>query len=237
MKKTSFLVQAVPTTIDLSALMAKRNKVGIKTLNCPVLAATTLCCLSTAAFAAPLSFNAQWSYWSPSSELNNTKGSDSSGYIASTSFEHPVPILPNIRLGLTEANSSEFIETQTDITLYYNVYHSDALKVSLGGGAMQWDLDEGYYEFNDLAILGYSRIEANLPYKGFGTFGELSYALGEKFDKLDWNLGVNYTYSTKLVDVGLQLGYRYQSTTSELLRPVPRDYNSNGLFLGASFSL
>ena len=202
-----------------------------------IIPAAALCCLSSAAFAAPLSFNAQWSYWSPSSSLNGDKASDSSGYFASASFEHPVPILPNIRLGLTEANNSAFIESQTDVTLYYNVYHSDAVKVSLGVGAMEWDLDERYYEFTEYAVLGYSRVEANLPYQGFGTFGELTYAAGEAFDKLDWNLGVNYTYSTSIVNLGLQLGYRYHSTDSDLMRPIQRDYDSKGLFFGVGFTL
>ncbi|WP_413112425.1 hypothetical protein [Thaumasiovibrio sp. DFM-14] len=96
----------------------------------------------------------------------------------STYFEHPVPILPNFRVGFVQVDNAAFIEEPLDLTFYYNILDNRLIKADLGAGAVVWDIDERYYEFSEFAVHAFARVEGNLPITGLGAFGETRIAKG-----------------------------------------------------------
>jgi outer membrane protein len=199
---------------------------------------TTLFVLPSVAHSATsLGFGFDANYWMPSSSFNDSSASSNSAYFASLYFEHPVPVLPNLKVTTSHVDSASFIEDQLDLTFYYNLYNSNLIKASWGLGATVWDIDERYYEFTDYGAHAYGRLEGYLPVTGLSTFGEVSYAMGEKFETTRWDIGLGYTLPIPVVDLGIQLGYRSQSTDAEYVRPLQRDFQSKGIYLGLGFAL
>lgn len=171
---------------------------------------------------------------------NDTK----STYQIGVYFEHPIPLLPNIRLDLTPeasfSGSNEILGTnkvsvnQTDITPYYeildNVIDLDigvtfkVLDVKVEGSANQ--------HLNKTIPMGYVAVGADIPGTGLRIAGDIKY-LGVNGDSFT-DTRIKAAWS---IAAGLQAeaGYRYESLKIADHYNVNADVKFEGPFIGLGY--
>jgi len=162
--------------------------------------------------------------------------SDTSGLQAYVRFEHPIPLVPNIRVARSEISDSSvglltnpvtfngvpFVSGQTvtssidmshtDVTLYYEIVDIGIdLDVGLTGRIMDGELGMGgvIEQTNTILPLIYLAGKAGLPFSGLYLAGDVN-GLGIGDAKIaDYSLKLGWeTDSFILPEVGVELGYR-----------------------------
>lgn len=184
----------------------------------------------------------------------------SGGSYIYVAFEHPIPLLPNIRIARTAIDdtgsgtltsnftyegqtftsgqhvTSEINLTNTDVTLYYEV-------IDVG---MDLDLGiTGRFEKGEVAVnsarrgvsvglpMGYARARFNLPFTGTYLDGNVNFISWSGNQVADYALAVGWqTHTTVLPDVGVELGYRrFSVDVSQSDADVNVDMAVKGVFL------
>lgn len=190
---------------------------------------TALCLASVNVSAAMiLGFGAEVDYYNPtaSGDFNykttntNFDKKSQSGYQIGLYLEHPVPLLPNVRLDLTPESSftgsngvggtNKVSFDQFDITPYYEIL-DNVVDLDIGvtfkvlDGKVEGALNQ---EFSAVIPMGYLSAGIDLVGTGLRIAGDVKYigykgdSLGDSRIKAVWNI-------TKLFQV--QAGYRYQT--------------------------
>lgn len=182
-------------------------------------------------------------------------------------FEHPVPLIPNVKLMRTslelegEGNiDGEFAGTpfDEDVASTFDLSHNDLTLIwglplpipfvdfNFGLTARQFD---GVAEVTG-AVAGtesvdldftmpllYGEVKVDTP---FGIYGQLDVnyiAYGDN-EVQDLSYGIGYTLPIPLVDLGLEAGYRSLSLkTDEDLADIEADADIKGTYVGASLSV
>lgn len=253
-----------------------------------------LCSLRTSillagAFSASLSFNAhadmlmtigaKANVWNATPggqidngiELNkkaNGLGLDSTnGINVSVFVEHPVPVLPNVRLSSTTLSmdgkgtfsakfagktfssqvNSQLDLSHQDITLYWGlplpVPYLDinfGLNTRLFNGSASAE--------NQVSGKKATKLEFPLPmlYGGvkvgspFGLYADADInwiGIDEKNKISDMSLAVGYELPIPVADLGVELGYRAMNLTTDKADDVAPDIKVDGLFFGVSLSV
>ncbi len=184
---------------------------------------------------------------------------DTSSYIYAA-FEHPVPLLPNIKVAKTRLDDSavgtlstdvdfngelylanETVATEldlshTDLTLYYEIIDT-VLDFDLGITARYFNGDvglNGNREAIDLVLpMLYGRAKIGLPFTGAYIGGEgniISYS-GNQLSDLSVHVGWE-TENFILPEFGVQLGYRqFTLDVSEEDADVAVDASADGVFV------
>lgn len=190
---------------------------------------TALCLASVNVSAAMvLGFGAEVDYYNPTAsgdfnyKTTNTHFNDKSqsGYQIGLYLEHPVPLLPNIRLDFTPessftgsdgaAGTNKVSLDQTDITPYYEIL-DNVVDLDIGvtfkvlDGKVEGTLNQ---EFSEVIPMGYLGAGINLVGTGLRIAGDVKYieyngdSLSDSRIKAVWNIN-------KMVQV--QGGYRYET--------------------------
>ncbi|GAW97470.1 MULTISPECIES: TIGR04219 family outer membrane beta-barrel protein [Colwellia] len=184
------------------------------------------------------------------SELNDKN--QGSFYVA---FEHPIPLIPNIKIASTTLNTvggtigtSGTFSTDTtldasfvDYTLYYEVFDNDLLSFDFGITARDLDAymkvasDPG----SDLDVSGiipmfYLSTIIGLPFTGLNIFAEANFLSFDDQTVYDAQIGVSYSILDNLaVDFDVTLGYRTMKMELNDLDGFYSDLTYDGFFAGA----
>lgn len=177
-------------------------------------------------------------YKTTTTHFNNERHS---GYQVGLYLEHPVPLLPNIRLDLTPESSftgsdgaagvNEVSFNQTDITPYYEVLDNvvdldigitfKVVEVKIEGAVNQ--------EFSEVIPMGYLSAGIDLVGTGLRIAGDVKYteykgdSLGDSRIKAVWNIN-------KLFQA--QAGYRYETLKINNRFDVNSNIIIEGPFIG-----
>lgn len=180
-------------------------------------------------------------------------------------IEHPVPVLPNLRLRQTsldmKGNGTLFAEfngqvfagdvdseldlSHTDATLYWGLpLPVPYLDINLGLTARMFD---GYATVESMAqseevdldfVLPMGFLEAKVG-SPFGIYAQAEInAIGYDGNSMsDMAFTVGYDLPVPVVDLGLELGYRSMTmTTNKDTTDIETDFELSGLFYGASLA-
>jgi len=206
----------------------------------------------SASAATILGFGAEADYYSPSASGNfdykNTHtgfgNKDESGYQLGLFVEHPVPLIPNVRIDFTPktsfsgtdgiGGSNKVSLTQTDITPYYEIL-DNVVEIDLGVSFKVLDatVDGTVNEsLNEVIPMGYLGVALTPPLSPLGIEGSVKYvgysgdSLTDARVKLVWKIGAG---------LGAQAGYRYESLKISDHFDMNSDVTFKGPFVGFNY--
>ena len=198
---------------------------------------------------------------------NNGLGLDSeNGTQLTVFFEHPVPMLPNIKLKQTSLDlsgdgnltgdfngqvfagpvTSDLDLSHTDVTLYWGLpLPLPYVDINFGATARMFDgsaevKNAGATESVDLNAtlpMVYGAVKVDTP---FGVYAQVDVNyIGYSGNTLsDISYGLGYDLPVPIADIGLEAGYRSLSMkTDEDLTDIATDVDVSGLYYGASVSI
>lgn len=172
----------------------------------------------------------------------------------SASLEHPIPLVPNVRLrhtslnGTLESNSNNEIKaTTTDAIAYYELL-DNVVSVDVGLGAKRIEGDitqsgESRLNLNKTLPMAYASAGAKLPFTGLSVKAEVGVGVGTNVKSTDAQAELKYDFvDTALADVGIKAGYRimnikYEEMTNEYIgsifgSQVPYQMDFKGPYVG-----
>ncbi|MBN2870001.1 MAG: TIGR04219 family outer membrane beta-barrel protein [Campylobacterales bacterium] len=209
---------------------------------------------ANASAAMLLGFGADVDYYAP--EVNgyfdykNTQtdfgNDDESGYQIGAYFEHPVPVLPNLRIDLTTESSFSGIDPvlggvntvsfdQIDITPYYEIL-DNVVDIDIGvtfkvlDGQVEGAINESFSEVIPMGYIGAAVAFPGLPLSLAGNVKYIGYD-GDSFTdariKAVWDIAAG---------VHAQAGYRYESLKIDDRFDINTDVTFKGPFVGLGFT-
>ena len=172
-------------------------------------------------------------------DLNLDRADNITGYIK---FEHPVPVIPNVKLRHTNYETSSDSGDNTDVksmeyVLYYEILDFDIGSLDLGFSARNF---KGDFSFGDETIdvnvylpTLYAAVSTELPFTGVSFFGDISYVGYDGSNVSDWEVGVGYKFIDNLaIDMTAQVGYRSTSLELDDIDGVYGELDYQGVFVG-----
>ncbi|KAF5270777.1 hypothetical protein FQR65_LT17813 [Abscondita terminalis] len=150
------------------------------------------------------------------------------GIQASIAFEHPIPLLPNVKIKYTNIdsttenntsspNSDKVKFTNTDYILYYEIL-DNIVSADIGFGLANVDSDIKQYDalqyvnntISGNVPIAYASIGGKLPFTGLSTKGEIVVGSDGDTTMTDVQAELQYNFvQSLLLDVGAKVGYRY----------------------------
>jgi len=170
-------------------------------------------------------------FWSYSADLSHPNAAqpksqleDDHGLSFSAAFEHPVPLVPNVKIKhiSLQADSDESASgtprnqldlNSSDFILYYeildNIINADA---GLGLKRLEGDIRHDYIAAQDVSAslpMLYAQAGVKLPFSGLSATAEVSVAGLDDERVTDAQAELKYNFiDSALVDAGAKLGYR-----------------------------
>ncbi len=169
-------------------------------------------------------------------------GDDNSNF-AYIALEHPVPLIPNIRLQQVDldlsSNGATHIDldiTHQDAILYYEILdnwvnldlglsarrYDGTARVNSGAGSVKLNLD-------DLVPMIYAKAQFDLPLSGLSVAADLN-ATDYSGDEIT-DVSVKIAYESNLIPLlglGAEIGYRYMSMELDDLRYLDKELTVDG---------
>ena len=207
---------------------------------------------ANASAATILGFGAEADYYAPTADghfnYKNTRtafgNDDESGYQIGAYLEHPVPVLPNLRIDLTSestfsgadglggVNSVSF--EQIDITPYYEIL-DNVVDIDVGvtfkilDGNVEGVIDDSFSEVIPMGYLGAALTVPGTPLSVAGSIKYIGYD-GDSFTdariKAVWEIAAG---------IEAQAGYRYESLRIDDRFDMNADVTFEGPFVGIGF--
>lgn len=182
-------------------------------------------------------------------DLEDTLGIDSeSNNVLFASFEHPIPVLPNIKIMKTDLDLSGDANSQidlshTDLTMYWGLpLPIPYVDINFGLTARQFDggivvpsaIDE---KLDFIMPMGYLNVDIGTPF-GIYARANLNALSFDGNGVTDTEIALGYTLPIPLVDVNLEAGHRAISlTTDKDTVDVETDIDVSGMFFGLNVSI
>lgn len=200
-----------------------------------------------ASAATLLGFEAGVYTWQTSTS-GSYDGVDTSGFkdsdntVTYFAFEHPVPIVPNIKLQMTDMVSttagSSVDLSNTDSTLYYEILDNSLISVDIGLTARAFS---GEYNnagtvtaMNDTSYLMYASAVIGIPGTGLSIGMETSQSAG--LDKNEINdIKIRLSYEI-MAGLGVELGQRTVTMTLEESAPNTQSLEFDGTYLALTYT-
>lgn len=187
--------------------------------------------LSSLAQADVIGFKGDISYWSfdgkanMDTSLHSDQDLDTQGTVQlSVAVEHPIPLIPNVKLRYANLDSETKAETlgqanyeinldQTDLILYYEILDNIvSADIGLGASNLDGDIKNLLGQKSDieetLPII-YVSGEVKLPFTGLSAKAEVTYSDFDDKRMTDAQAELKYDFvDNLLVDFGIKGGYR-----------------------------
>ena len=204
------------------------NESIMKNIQLSVLAVTLgLCSFAQADF---IGLKGDISYWNVDGKANIDEKNladqdiDRDGTVQiSAAFEHPIPLIPNIKAKYTQLNfdteadqyglaNTELKLDHTDLILYYEIL-DNIVDADIGVGATRLNGDVKQFgkslNVDEYAPIIYAAAGVKLPFTGLNAKAEATYTNVNDVKITDAQAEFQYNFiQSMLADVGLKAGYR-----------------------------
>ncbi|WP_336954810.1 MULTISPECIES: TIGR04219 family outer membrane beta-barrel protein [unclassified Acinetobacter] len=183
----------------------------------------------------------------PYAGLNAEHDLDTKGTIqASVAFEHPIPILPNVKLKYTKLDTetesnNEFAKTKidldhTDLILYYEIL-DNIVKADVGVGATKLNGTVKQFSQNvdvdEYVPILYAEAGAKLPFTGLSAKAEATYTNVNDVKITDAQAEIQYDFVKSIVlDLGAKVGYRILNIELSDLDNRDMKFDFKGPYIG-----
>ena len=209
--------------------------------------------LSSFAQADFIGLKGDVSYWNIDGKANidekylSDQDIDSDGTVqASIAFEHPIPIIPNVKLKYTKLDtetesSIDLAKTEinldhTDLILYYEIL-DNVVKADVGVGATKLDGTVKQFaqsvDVDEYAPIIYAEAGAKLPFTGLSAKAEATYTNVNDVKITDAQAELQYDFIQSIaLDLGLKAGYRILNIELDDLDNRDMKFEFKGPYVG-----
>ncbi|MGM0525012.1 MAG: TIGR04219 family outer membrane beta-barrel protein [Pseudomonadota bacterium] len=161
-------------------------------------------------------------------------------------LEHPVPLLPNIKIRQNSldvdnpigSNASSF--DNTDYTLYYEIFDNDIVALDVGLNGKQFDGTAGVQigdtmvarDFSGVIPTAYGAARVGLPFTNWTVTGEAKAISFDDSELYDLQAAIEYRLIDNLaVDISISAGYRSMKVELDDVDNLYSDLKFDGPFL------
>jgi len=187
-----------------------------------------------------------WAADSGSTVSNNNMDADSGLYYG-IAFEHPIPLIPNVRIqgttletdGTNDGTATEIDLSHTDYTAYYELLDG-LLWISLDAGVTFRQYDGTITssgtdtDLSETVPMFYAAPAISVPGTGLTLVGEFKFGTFDDKDVTDTTLKVKWE-SPFLV--GIEAGYRQHEIDFEGVSGKDVYSDNSGIFFGVNFDI
>ncbi|MDQ9022921.1 TIGR04219 family outer membrane beta-barrel protein [Acinetobacter sichuanensis] len=164
---------------------------------------------------------------------------------ASVAFEHPIPVIPNVKVKYTkldtETDTDALTKTDlnldhTDFILYYEIL-DNVVKADVGVGATRLNGDVKQFgtsfDIDEYAPIVYAEAGVKLPFTGLSAKAEATYTNVNDVKITDAQAEVQYNFvQSILLDVGAKVGYRVMNIELSDLDKRDMKFEFKGPYIG-----
>lgn len=222
----------------------------MKTLQLPLFIATLgLCSVAQADF---IGLKGDISYWNVDGKANIDEKKwadqdlDRKGTVqASVAFEHPVPVIPNVKVKYTKldteteentVNKTDINLDHTDLILYYEIL-DNVVKADVGVGATRLNGDVKQFgtsvDIDEYSPIVYAEVGAKLPFTGLSAKAEATYTNVNDVKITDAQAEVQYNFvQSMLLDLGAKVGYRIMNIELDDMDKRDMKFEFKGPYIG-----
>lgn len=209
--------------------------------------------LSSFAQADFIGLKGDVSYWNIDGKANidekhlSDQDIDSDSTVqASVAFEHPIPIIPNVKLKYTKLDtetesSIDLAKTKinldhTDLIFYYEIL-DNVVKADVGVGATKLNGTVKQFaqsvDVDEYAPIIYAEAGAKLPFTGLSAKAEATYTNVNDVKITDAQAELQYDFIQSIaVDLGLKAGYRILNIELDDLDNRDMKFEFKGPYVG-----
>ncbi|WP_010117299.1 TIGR04219 family outer membrane beta-barrel protein [Acinetobacter sp. P8-3-8] len=209
--------------------------------------------LSSFAQADFIGLKGDVSYWNIDGKANidekhlSDQDIDSDSTVqASVAFEHPIPIIPNVKLKYTKLDtetesSIDLAKTEinldhTDLIFYYEIL-DNVVKADVGVGATKLNGTVKQFaqsvDVDEYAPIIYAEAGAKLPFTGLSAKAEATYTNVNDVKITDAQAELQYDFIQSIaVDLGLKAGYRILNIELDDLDNRDMKFEFKGPYVG-----
>lgn len=183
----------------------------------------------------------------PYAGINNQYDLDKKGTIqASIAFEHPIPIIPNVKLKYTKLDTeteAKFDLTKTeinldhiDLILYYEIL-DNVVKADVGIGATKLNGTVQQFSRNinvdEYSPIIYAEAGVKLPFTGLSAKAEATYTNVNDVKITDAQAEFQYDFvKTIFLDLGAKVGYRILNIELNDIDKSDMKFDFKGPYIG-----
>ena len=165
----------------------------------------------------------------------------------SVAFEHPMPIIPNIKAKYTQLdleteshgfnlNKTKINLDHTDLILYYEIL-DNILKADIGVGATRLNGNVKQLgqqlSIDQYSPIIYAELGAKLPFTGLSAKAEANYTNVNDVKITDAQAEIQYNFvQSLLLDVGAKVGYRVLNIQLNDLNDRDMKFDFKGPYIG-----
>ena len=165
----------------------------------------------------------------------------------SVAFEHPMPIIPNIKAKYTQLdleteshgfnlNKTKINLDHTDLILYYEIL-DNILKADIGVGATRLNGNVKQLgqqlSIDQYSPIIYAELGAKLPFTGLSAKAEATYTNVNDVKITDAQAEIQYNFvQSLLLDVGAKVGYRVLNIQLNNLNDRDMKFDFKGPYIG-----
>ncbi len=207
--------------------------------------ATALCLLAVPALANAdaLAVKASASAWMADGSAPGFNTGDEQQWSLTAAFEHPIPLVPNIKVRYWDYSEQDALArlelTTLDTIAYYEILDNPAIDLDLGVAATfyQDGRAPGRRDFNDWLPQAYAA--ARIPLVGFGLnlYAEATGTHWDSTTAYDIEGGLEYLIDLPVLDIGLRIGYRQVDNDFDDFDNYSGDIKFSGWSLGLLIDL
>ena len=183
----------------------------------------------------------------PYAGINNQYDLDKKGTIqASIAFEHPIPIIPNVKLKYTKLDTeteakfdlakTEINLDHTDLILYYEIL-DNVVKADVGIGATKLNGTVQQFSRNinvdEYSPIIYAEVGVKLPFTGLSAKAEATYTNVNDVKITDAQAEFQYDFvKTIFLDLGAKVGYRILNIELNDIDKSDMKFDFKGPYIG-----
>lgn len=183
----------------------------------------------------------------PYAGINNQYDLDKKGTIqASIAFEHPIPIIPNVKLKYTKLDTeteakfdlakTEINLDHTDLILYYEIL-DNVVKADVGIGATKLNGTVQQFSRNinvdKYSPIIYAEAGVKLPFTGLSAKAEATYTNVNDVKITDAQAEFQYDFvKTIFLDLGAKVGYRILNIELNDIDKSDMKFDFKGPYIG-----
>ncbi|MCP4956913.1 MAG: TIGR04219 family outer membrane beta-barrel protein [Photobacterium aquimaris] len=169
--------------------------------------------------------------WFTNAKVNGHKSDDTStSYYAS--FEHFIPLVPNVMVRYNDIDTGNVNFEQSDFTAYYEILDNDLVALDLGVTMTKFAGVKIQHQnsFSDWQPTVYAAAELGIPATPLAVFAQANAGKYDGTRLFDGQAGVKYTLGLVAVDLNLRAGYRMMDY--DFKKSNSSDVELNGWFAG-----
>lgn len=184
-------------------------------------------------------------YHPTKASVNDIENGADDNMMGLVSVEHPVPLIPNVRIDAARITTSTYEFGLASGSLYYQVLDNGLVDLDVGfGGTALYDgiygksTDINKVEFDSTMVHAFVEATVSLPFNpNLSVYANLFKMTETKVDGQDYKVGVKYTMDYPAISTIITSGFRQMSFDFDNLAGDKKKVSNQGVFIMVGLSI